>query len=96
MKYDHLLDANAAATYKGTNIFLCSGHFLHVASKYMRTKTLNLAAVDIAVHGFARLIECKSREEYENLVTDIITLFGKKTMDEDAMTMTKTHDLRGR
>jgi hypothetical protein len=84
MKYDHLLDANAAAAYNGTNIFVCSGHFLHFASKYMRRKTLNLVAVDIAMHGFARLIECTSREEYENLVTDIITLFGKKTLDEDA------------
>jgi hypothetical protein len=81
MKYDHMLDLTAAKGYEGTNLFVCSGHFLHFVSKFTRRKSNNKEAISVAMHSFARLIEARTREEYEDITTEVITLFGRKFLE---------------
>jgi hypothetical protein len=82
MKYKHMVNTSKGAKYEGTNLFVCSGHFLHFCSSYMRKKTVNVPAIKVALHAFGSFIECRNLEQYQHLTERVITLFGAEKLDE--------------
>jgi hypothetical protein len=67
MEFDHVLQPDQSAKYEGTNLFVCSGQFLHFVSRHMRKATLNTSAVNLAMYAFGHYIKSKSKEDYEDL-----------------------------
>jgi uncharacterized protein YcnI len=49
----------------------------------MRKKTVNVSAIKVAIHAFGSLVECRSKEEYEMLIGNVITLFGSEYLDDN-------------
>jgi hypothetical protein len=82
-KYTHMMDPRKGGQYKGTTLFVCTGHFLHFCSLYMRKKTINVHAVKVTMHAFGSLVECRSKEDYEMLIGNVITLFGSEYLDDN-------------
>jgi hypothetical protein len=49
----------------------------------MRKKTINVPAVKVAMHAFVSLVECRSKDDYQMLIGNGITLFGSEYLDGD-------------
>jgi len=81
MKYDHMISPEDAQSYQGPIIFGCSAHFLHFLRRYMDRKTQNKPAVQAGMHAFAKLIETTTKDDYQRIISDSISLFGLQNLD---------------
>ncbi|OXA46275.1 Sentrin-specific protease 3 [Folsomia candida] len=78
-KYDLLIGKQVRD--KKTILFICSGHFMHANSKYLRKNCPSSPCIFPALHAFARLIESRTQQEIQTLVEIVTQLFGNRNLN---------------
>lgn len=81
--YDRILNFDKNVKVKKTVVFVCTNHLMHAISRYLHKKVIQKHIIQTTMFSFAQLVETCDKEDFEELCSKIICLFGDQNLPEE-------------